>query len=147
MKYQPDYPGRFASVLHARAWLQAFFGWHNDDHHHSGLALFTPAEVFFQRVVAVHAVRQEALDAAYALHPGRFPNGPPKAALPPAEVNINPLEALTVAVCNTETISSAKINAAPLDDAALAHRSERASHATASTPRHETLAANAAFPS
>ena len=147
MKYQPDYPGRFASVFHARAWLQDFFGWHNDDHHHSGLALFTPAEVFFHRVAAVHTVRQEALDAAYALHPGRFPNGPPKAALPPAEVNINPLEALTVTVCNTEPLVSTKINAAPLDDVAYALRSERASHATASTPRRETLAANPAFPS
>jgi hypothetical protein len=28
MTYQPDYPGRFASVLHARAWLQVLFGWH-----------------------------------------------------------------------------------------------------------------------
>jgi putative transposase len=147
MKYQPDYPGRFASVLHARAWLQSFFGWHNDDHHHSGLALFTPAEVFFQRVAAVHTVRQAALDAAHALHPSRFPNGPPKAALPPAEVNINPLEALTVTVCNAEPLAPTKISAAPLDDVADALRSERASHATARTPRRETLAANAAFPS
>jgi len=144
MKYQPDYPGRFASVLHARAWLQDFFGWHNDDHHHTGLALFTPAEVFFHRVPAVHSVRQDALDAAYALHPGRFPNGPPKAALPPAEVNINPLEALTATVC---AIDSMSINAAPLDDMARAHRVEDASHATARTPRRETLAANAAFSS
>jgi putative transposase len=144
MKYQPDYPGRFASVLHARAWLQTFFGWHNNDHHHSGLALFTPAEVFFHRVPAVHSIRQDALDAAYALHPGRFPNGPPKAALPPAEVNINPLEALTANVCAIDTMS---INAAPLDDRARTLRVEDASHATARTPRRETLAANAAFSS
>lgn len=144
MKYQPDYPGHFTSVLHARAWLQDFFGWHNDHHHHSGLALYTPAEVFFQRVSAVHSVRQDALDAAYALHPGRFPNGPPKAALPPAEVHINPLEALTATVCALDTMS---INAAPLDDVARRLRVEDASHATARTPRRETLAANAAFPS
>jgi len=60
---------------------QTFFGWHNDEHQHCGLALFTPAEVFFGRV---HAVRQAALDAAHALHPERFPNGAPQAALPPA---------------------------------------------------------------
>ena len=42
MKYQPDYPGRFVGELHGRGWLQDFFGWHNDEHHHSGLALFTP---------------------------------------------------------------------------------------------------------
>jgi putative transposase len=148
MKYQPDYPGRFASVLHARAWVQAFFGWHNDEHHHSGLALFTPAEVFFERVAGVHLVRQEALDTAYALHPARFPNGPPKAALPPAVVNINPLEALTVTVCNAEMPAPTRINAPRLDDVAPALRSEKAPHATASTSHHETLAAaNTAFPS
>jgi hypothetical protein len=95
----------------------------------------------------VHAVRQEALDAAYALHPGGFPHGPPKAALPPAEVNINPLEALTVTVSNPETLVSTSINAVPLDDVACARRFEPASHATASTPRRATLAANEAFPS
>ena len=38
LKYQPDYPGRFGSVLHGRAWLGDFFAWHNDHHHHAGLA-------------------------------------------------------------------------------------------------------------
>lgn len=93
MKYQPDYPGRFESELHGRAWLQTFFGWHNEEHHHSGLALFTPADVFFGRVASVAAVRQSALDAAYAAHPERFPNGPPLVALPPDAVHINPLDA------------------------------------------------------
>jgi putative transposase len=49
-KYQPDYPGRFPSALHGRAWLQDFFAWHNNRHHHSGLALFTPADVFHGRI-------------------------------------------------------------------------------------------------
>jgi putative transposase len=132
LKYQPDYPGLFTGMLHARAWLEPFFAWHNDDHHHSGLALFTPAEVFFGRVAAVHAVRQETLNAQYALHPARFPNGPPTAALPPAEVHINPLEALAVPV---------NINALPIIDASPANRSQMASHAPANTPRRETLTA------
>jgi transposase InsO family protein len=146
MKYQPDYPGRFGSVDHARAWLQEFFRWHNNDHHHSGLALFTPAEVFFERVPAVHAVRQEALDAAFILNPARFPNGAPKAALPPTEVHINPLEALAI-VARCAPFATTKINAAPLDDTASDLRSEKAPHATASTPRHDALAAAIAFPS
>src|ERR1019366_4026279 len=49
LKYQPDYPGRFLGEVHARGWLGPFFGWHNEEHHHSGLALFTPADVFFAR--------------------------------------------------------------------------------------------------
>jgi len=116
LKYQPDYPGNFAGVLHARGWLGPFFQWHNDDHQHSGLALFTPAEVFFGRVPAVHAVRQATLDDAYALHPDRFPNGPPKAALPPAAVHINPLEALAVSIDLSEQEYVANVNAPPVVD-------------------------------
>jgi hypothetical protein len=93
MKYQPDYPGRFESELHGRAWLQDFFGWHNEHHHHSGLALFTPSDVFHGRVELVAAERQHALDAAYAAHPERFPHGPPRVLRPPTAVHINPLAA------------------------------------------------------
>jgi putative transposase len=91
LKYQPDYPGRFAGDLHGRAWLQDFFVWHNYHHHHSGLALFTPADVFYGRVAEVAALRQAALDAGYRAHPERFPNGAPCVPLPPAAVHINPI--------------------------------------------------------
>lgn len=144
LKYQPDYPGFFAGLLHARAWLSTFFGWHNDEHQHSGLALFTPAEVFFGRVPAVHAVRQAALDAAYALHSERFPNGPPHAALPPESVHINPLEALVVTVGNDAAVVAN--TEAPLEPATSP--TQRAPHAAAKTPRREALAtATAALPS
>ena len=91
LKYQPDYPERFTSLAHARAWCQEFFTWYNDHHQHSGLALFTPADVFFRRVEEVAARRQAALDHAFAQHPERFPNGPPIVRRPPASVAINPL--------------------------------------------------------
>lgn len=125
MKYQPDYPGRFFGELHARAWLQDFFGWHNDAHHHSGLALFTPADVFFGRVEAVRAVRQLALDDAFQAHPERFPNGPPRVPMPPIEVCINPLttEAITVVAAAVLVNSPAGI----LDDDASRLRAPRAS--------------------
>ena len=93
LKYQPDYPGRFDSELHGRAYLQDFFGWHNEEHHHAGLALFTPADVFYGRVEVVAAARQSALDAAYLAHPERFAHGPPRVPRPPAAVHINPLVA------------------------------------------------------
>ena len=93
LKYQPDYPVRFASEVHARGWLEPFFGWHNDEHHHAGLALFTPADVFHARVDQVAEDRQRALDAAYAAHPERFPNGPPTVRRPPTKVEINPISA------------------------------------------------------
>ena len=91
LKYQPDYPARFNSLAHARAWCQEFFGWYNDHHQHSGLALFTPADVFYGRIEEVAARRQVALDDAYAQHPERFANGPPVVRRPPTSVAINPL--------------------------------------------------------
>jgi transposase InsO family protein len=138
LKYQPDYPGFFATLLHARGWLESFFGWHNDEHHHSGLALFTPADVFFGRFMAVHAARQDALDAAHARHPERFPNGPPKAALPPAKVHINPLEALTLLVAHADSAGvAANVNAPPITDVPPKPKTQKAPHAAARTPRRE----------
>ena len=43
LKYRPDYPDRFGSVADARSWGRGFFAWYNDQHHHTGLALLTPA--------------------------------------------------------------------------------------------------------
>jgi putative transposase len=71
VKYQPDYPGRFRGVREARAWLVEFFDWYANHHRHSGLELFTPADVFFGRVPEVAAARQATLDAAYEGHPER----------------------------------------------------------------------------
>jgi hypothetical protein len=98
LKYPPDYPGHFGGELHARGWLEPFFGWHNDEHHHSNLALFTPADVFFGRVEQVRILRQAALDAAYAAHPERFPHGAPRVLLPPSEVSINPVTSSAVTI-------------------------------------------------
>jgi putative transposase len=88
-KYRPDYPGRFASVLHVRGHFEALFDWYNNEHHHDGLALFTPADVHLGRVAQVAARRQQALDAAYAAHPERFVRGAPRVPKPPARVHIN----------------------------------------------------------
>jgi len=92
VKYQPDYPGRFRDVAHARRWFADFFDWYANQHRHSGLALFTPADVFFGRVEDLAGTRQQALDAAYAEHPERWVKGPPTVRRPPAVVAINPLD-------------------------------------------------------
>ena len=92
LKYQPEYPERFGSLVHARAYGELFFDWFANSHHHSGVAFFTPADVFFGRVHEVATVRQSALDAAFHAHPARFPNGAPRVRLPPALVAINPLD-------------------------------------------------------
>jgi len=89
VKYQPDYPGRFDGQSHVVEWFGEYFRWHNEDHHHAGLALYTAAEVYEGRVEQAVAQRQRALDAAYAAHPERFVKGPPQAARPAAWVGIN----------------------------------------------------------
>ncbi len=92
VKYQPDYPGRFRDARPARHWCHDFFGWYNDEHHHDGLSLFTPADVFFGRVDVVAARRRAALAAAFAHHPERFVRGLPTVKLPPERVELNPLD-------------------------------------------------------
>jgi putative transposase len=90
-KYQPDYPGRFDHLSHARSWCEDYFDWYNYQHHHSGLAGFTPEQVFTRRYTDVAQQKQQALDARYAQNPERFVKGRPKVKLPPEWVAINPL--------------------------------------------------------
>ena len=77
-KYQPDYPGQFDHCAHARTWCESYFDGYNFDHHHAGLAGYTPEQVFTGRHHDVAAVKQRALDARYAQHPERFVKGPPR---------------------------------------------------------------------
>ena len=92
VKYQPDYPGRFESISHSRAWFAEFSNWYNHEHYHSGLALFRPGDLFFGQVENLALRRQETLARAYAAHPERFVNGPPAVKLPAARVIINPID-------------------------------------------------------
>lgn len=94
LKYSPGYPGRFAGIEHARAWMSEFIAAYKD-RPHEGLAFYTPADVFHGRVEAVHARRQAALDAYYAAHPERYPKGRPIAQRPPEQVTINPDDGVT----------------------------------------------------
>jgi putative transposase len=89
MKYRPAYPERFGSLQDARAWARPFFHWYNHQHHHSGLALLTPATVHYGQAQAVLERRQETLQAAYATHPERFVRGVPHPPSLPTEVWIN----------------------------------------------------------
>lgn len=105
-KYQPDFPRRFASLCHGRAWLDTFFGWYNYEHHHSALAFFTPADVHFGHVGGIARIRQLALDAAYLAHPERFVRGRPIVKLPPVEVHLNPIDPPVPTSTNASSTSS-----------------------------------------
>lgn len=91
LKYQPDYPRRFAHYDHAQHWCQDYVSWYNEQHHHSALAGFTPQQVFTGEYLTLAQQRQAVLDAAFAQHPERFVKGRPLVAMPPQEVCINPI--------------------------------------------------------
>jgi putative transposase len=89
MKYRPEFPDRFGCLQDGRAFCQTFFPWYNNEHHHSGIGMMTPAMVHYGQAVAVRENRQLALDAAYAAHPERFVRRAPTPAPLPKEVWIN----------------------------------------------------------
>ena len=97
MKYRPDYPTRFGCLQDARAWAAEFFDWYNREHHHTGLALLTPADVHFCRVDDVQQKRQAVLHAAYEKTPERFVKGVPHPTQLPEAVWINPPTSRTTA--------------------------------------------------
>ena len=89
MKHRPDYPGVFDTLDHARTWIDAYVTWFNTDHHHSGLALFTPDQVHDGSWKQIHAIRDDALTRYYQAHPHRF-HHPPHTPTPDDLVAINP---------------------------------------------------------
>ena len=93
-KNQPDYPGRFTDPSHARFWCEDYFNWYNFEHHHSGLAGFTPGQVFTGSYRELAKLKQRVLDDRYALNPERFVRGRPIAPMPPKSVAINPVTEL-----------------------------------------------------
>jgi len=94
LKYCPPIPERFVSLEHARSFSDGFFEHYNHVHHHSGLALLTPADVHLGRAETVIAARQRVLDVAYTAHPERF-RTPPRAPQLPEAVWINKPEEVT----------------------------------------------------
>jgi putative transposase len=90
LKYRPDYPSQFGSLADARAWAREFFRWYNQEHHHTGIGLLTPATVHYRQAVQTIAARQEVLMAAYEAHPERFVRGTPRPPALPTAVWINP---------------------------------------------------------
>jgi putative transposase len=89
LKYRPDFPDRFDSIETARRHCQTFFAWYNDEHHHTGLGLHTPADVHYGTAEAVRDKRAGVLADAYAAHPERFVRKPPEPPKLPTDSWIN----------------------------------------------------------
>lgn len=90
LKYRPDWPTRFGTLDQATSHCETFFAWYNNEHHHTGIGLLTPADRHAGNGPAVHTARQTVLDTAYHDHPNRFPNGHPQPPRQPTRVWINP---------------------------------------------------------
>ena len=90
LKYRPDFPKNFGCIQDSRAHCIDFFAWYNDDHHHSGLAMFTPADVHYGHIEERLTARQAVMDTAFEAHPERFPHGRPVVKRPSSTVWINP---------------------------------------------------------
>ena len=115
LKYRPDFPDRFGSLEDARAHCKRFCDWYNTEHHHAGIALLTPHDVFHGLAAQRLLQRAIVLDAAYAAHPERFVSAPPRPTPLPDAVWINKPKLLPL---TTESTSSANVESQPgrLDD-------------------------------
>jgi putative transposase len=88
-KHRPDYPGVFDDLAHARTWFAGYVHWYNTDHHHTGIALFTPDQVHNGTWRTLHTLREQTLTAYYHAHPERFRHQP-HTKTPDDVVGINP---------------------------------------------------------
>ena len=84
------------SLEHGRNVTRDLFACYNDARHHSGLSYLTPADVHYGRAAATLEVRHRTRVAAYAAHPERFVQGPPRLEILPSAVWINPPAKSTV---------------------------------------------------
>ncbi|MGO1231761.1 transposase [Glutamicibacter arilaitensis] len=88
MKYRPGYPKVFAALEDARTYLDDYVPWYNEQHKHSGIALFSPAQVHDGSWQQVSEVRQTALEEYFRKHPSRF-HARPVTPSPAGIVGIN----------------------------------------------------------
>lgn len=88
MKYRPNYPRVFESLQSARDYIAAYVRWYNLEHKHSGIALFSPAQVGDGTWKQVWRTRDRALQHYYQQHPERF-RARPSTPTPSETVGIN----------------------------------------------------------
>ena len=88
LKYRPGYPRVFRDVETARAYLAEYVPWYNTQHKHSGIALFSPAEVHDGTWKHLWEKRDHALQRYYEQNPHRFRQRPTTPA-PPRHTGIN----------------------------------------------------------
>lgn len=73
LKYRPEYPEHaFADLQAARAWVQGFIEWYNNEHLHSAISFVTPNQRHTGDDVAILANRKRVYLAANSANPARW---------------------------------------------------------------------------
>jgi len=72
LKYCPEFPKQFGSLQDARAFCGTFFMWYNNEHRHTGIALFTPQAVHYGQDKELLKTRNLALETVFAANSERF---------------------------------------------------------------------------
>ena len=92
LKYRPGYPRKpFADIDAARAWVEGFVAWYNEEHLHSGIRYVTPADRHARRDPAILAKRHELYTQAKKRTPQRW-TGPTRNWSPIGAVYLNPVK-------------------------------------------------------
>lgn len=90
LKYRPGFPRKpFASLEHARAWVESFVAWYNGEHLHSALRYVTPSDRHARRDVEILAQRHALYRESRDLHPDRW-TGATRNWTPIGDVALNP---------------------------------------------------------
>lgn len=71
-KYRPHYPGAFATIEEARAWVLRFARWYNHGHKHRNLKFVSPAQRHAGEEKNIFAQRTVVYEAARARNPARW---------------------------------------------------------------------------
>ena len=73
LKGRPEYPViPFKSLEDARGWVEAFVGWYNEEHRHSGIQFVTPGQRHRGGHTAILRDRKEVYEEAKENNPRRW---------------------------------------------------------------------------
>lgn len=95
LKYAPVYPGRFADIGAAQAFMAPFVDWYNHRHQHSGIRYVTPAQRHVGEDVIILQQRKAVYERAKAHYPERWNNRPTRNWDPIRDVHLNPAKQKT----------------------------------------------------
>ena len=73
LKYVPAWPEKgFSTLEEARAWVESFVNWYNEEHRHSGIRYVTPGQRHRGEDRTLLSQRKSVYEAAKALNPQRW---------------------------------------------------------------------------